>query len=55
LSARAKLNAFAIKGTLIVAAIVGLASNSSFMFLLTAGILLALAFHAGDIQPSRRR
>ena len=54
MSARTKLNAAAIQGAIIVAALVGWAFGSWAMFLLTIVVLLATAFHSGAIRPNRR-
>ena len=61
MGARHKLNKVAIQGTLIVGALVGLATNSTLIGLITMGALLALCLATGDIRvgpansPDRRK
>ena len=55
MTAREKLNAASVNGSLIVAAIAGCIAESWTVFLLVAGILLMLAVHCGDIRTSPRR
>lgn len=57
MGARHKLNKFAIQGAVTVGALVGLATESTFVTLLTIGALLALCVIAGDIRlgPTDRR
>jgi hypothetical protein len=54
-SARTKLNAAAINGALLIAALVGWLFGSWSVFLLTAGVLIAMGLHAGDIRPGQKR
>lgn len=53
MGARHKLNKVAIQGALIVGAIVGLATDSTLIGLITMGALIALCFAAGDIRLDR--
>lgn len=57
MSARTKLNIAALNGCLIVAAVLGLAFDSWFVFVVVAAVLVAADFHSGLIRPeaSRRR
>ena len=50
MSARHKLNAAAVSGALVIAGLVGIISGSGWLFLLVAGVLIALAVHDGDIR-----
>jgi hypothetical protein len=52
-SARTKLNIAAVNGVVVIAAIVGWLFGSWPIFLLTAGVLVAMAVHSGDIRPGR--
>lgn len=56
-SARTKLNIAALNGCLVVAAVLGLAFDSWFVFAVVAAVLVAADFHSGLIRPeaSRRR
>ncbi len=53
MGAREKLNSAYIGGSLLIAAIVGAVTDSWFVFMLTAAILLALNVHSGDIRPRK--
>jgi hypothetical protein len=55
LSARHKLNVATVNGAIVIASIVGWATGSPLAFLLTGGVLIAMAIHAGDIRPRRKR
>jgi Na+(H+)/acetate symporter ActP len=55
LSARTKLNAIAIVGSILIAAVVGVVFESWIAFLITAAGLIALAVHEGGIRPDRRK
>jgi len=57
-TARHKLNAACINGSLIIAALVGVTANSWNAFLLTAAVLTATSVLSGEIrlkQQTRRR
>jgi hypothetical protein len=49
-TARHKLNSAYVAGSLVIAGAVGLLTRSPTLFLLTAGTLLALSVHSGDIR-----
>ena len=52
MGARQKLNAAYLKGSLIIAAAVGLAVGSWAAFLLTLAIMVGIGYHGGDIRPA---
>ena len=55
MGARNKLNASHIQMALFVAGILGIAFGSWWVFLLGAGVLVALGVQSGDIRGPRRR
>lgn len=50
MSAKHKLNAAHINGTLLIATLFGIASESFIVFLLVASLLIAGAMHDGSIR-----
>jgi hypothetical protein len=55
MTARHKLNAAYAAGSLIVAALIGGAAQSTTVFVIALGALLCLNLVAGDIRPNKRR
>lgn len=55
MSARKKLNQAYVNGALIIAAIVGLATQSWTVFVSATTFLVLAALYAGDIRPTSRR
>jgi hypothetical protein len=53
MGAREKLNASNFAGSLLVAAIIGFATGSFAVFLLSAAILIGISCYTGDIRPGR--
>ena len=53
MGARHKLNKVAIQGALIVAAVAGLATESTLVTLVTSAVLLILCLAGGDIRLDR--
>lgn len=54
MGARHKLNQAFVNGALIVAGLIGFATQSLIAFLVVLGILLLLSTHSGDIRPDQR-
>ena len=54
MGARQKINVAAVNGCLIVAGLLGLVTQSWPAFGAALLVLLALAYHAGDIRPTGR-
>jgi len=54
-SARTKLNAGAIHGSILVAALIGWTLDSWGAFLLATMVLIATAWHSGAVRTSPRR
>jgi hypothetical protein len=54
-SARRKLNVAAVNGAIFVAAFVGWLFRSWVAFLLATVVLIATAWHSGEIRTGRRR
>ena len=55
MGARTKLNVAAINGSLVVAAVVGIAFGSWFAFWLVAILLVVGNFYGGAIRPAGQR
>jgi hypothetical protein len=55
MGARTSLNAIYLSGTLVLAAVLGLATGSWGIFLISLGVLIAANVHAGRIRPTSRR
>lgn len=55
MSARKKLNQAYVNGALVIAAVVGLATQSWTAFVLATAFLVVAALYAGDIRPTSRR
>lgn len=55
MSARHKLNQANVNGTLVIAGVVGAATESWTLFVILVAILVALSVHSGDIRLSSRR
>ena len=53
MSARDKLNAAYVNGILFVSGILGLATGSGIVFLLSAAVLFVTSWRSGDIRPPR--
>ena len=53
MSARNKLNAAYFNGILFIAGVLGLATESGVVFLLSAAVLFITSLQAGDIRPPR--
>lgn len=51
MTARHKLNAAVLNGSLVVALIVGLATQSVAVFVLVLLVLLAGSLHSGELRP----
>jgi hypothetical protein len=54
MGAREKLNQAYASGSLVIAAILGLAFQSGWAFIIAATILLVMNMCAGEIRPRRR-
>ena len=50
MTAKHKLNAAFIQGALVIAAVFGILAGSWLVFLITAGILIAMNLHDGSIR-----
>ncbi len=55
MGARHKLNQAYVNGAVIFAAVIGVLTESWPIFFVTLGLSIAIAVHAGDIRPTKRR
>ena len=55
MSARKKLNQANVNGAVVIAAVVGAATQSWTVFISAATFLVVVALYAGDIRPNSRR
>lgn len=55
MGARHKLNKTAVQGALIISSLIGLATESWFVCLVAAAVLIALSVSSGDIRLEGRR
>lgn len=55
MSARHKLNAAVLNGTLCIALVVGALTQSVVVFLVVLAVLLAGALHSGELRPNSDR
>lgn len=51
MTARHKINAAVLNGALIIALLAGFATGSVVVFALVLALLLAGAYHSGDLRP----